>query len=95
MSFIRVTCSARVLLHNIISVKFSLPLTNTAIDQGYSLVNFWGGVMLEDLKEEVYYAYCSAVLYNTGDNAHSMVMISKIIRRDVMQTLVYKERNDV
>lgn len=30
-----------------------------------------------------------------GNNAHSMVMISKIIRRDVMQTLVYKERNDV
>ena len=59
-------CSARVLLHNIISVKFSLPLTNTAIDQGYSLVNFWGGVMLEDLKEEVYGAYCSAVLFTTG-----------------------------
>ena len=67
VSFIRVTRSARVLLHNIISVKFSLPLTNTAIDQGYSLVNFWGGVMLEDLKEEVYYAYCSAVLYTTGE----------------------------
>ena len=65
VSFIRVTRSARVLLHNIISVKFSLPLTNTAIDQGYSLVNF--GVMLEDLKEEVHDAYCSAVLNTTGE----------------------------
>ena len=61
--------SARVLLYCIInnSVKFSLLYLSLtpSIDQGYSLVNF--GVMLEDIKEEVYDAYCSAVLYSTGE----------------------------